>query len=64
MTLAINENRNNFRIDSIKVTGDCCWEIESNDGDDYERVDPENPTDISFFYIYKIYVKSSCDYDY
>ena len=61
MTLAVNENRNSFRIDSIKVTGDCCWEIESNDGYS-EVVDPENPTDISINYIYKIYVKSSCDY--
>ena len=63
MTLASNEDRNNFRIDSIKVTGDCCWVIESNDGDDYEIVDPENPN-ISIFYIYKMYVKSSCDDDY
>ena len=60
MTLAVNENRNNFRIDSIKVTGDCCREIESNEGD-YEIVDPENPNDISIFYIYKIYAKSSCE---
>ena len=65
LTLAANENKNKFRIDSIEATGDCCWEIESNDGD-YEIVDPESPTDISIFYIYKIHVKSSCfdSYDY
>ena len=58
-TLAANENRNNFRIDSIEATGDCCWEIESNDGD-YETVDPKNPADINIFYIHKIIVFNSC----
>ena len=59
ITLAENENSNNLRIDSIEATGDCCWEIESND-DDYEMVDPENPTDITIFYIHNIYVYNSC----
>jgi len=59
LTLAANENGNNFRIDSIEATGDCCWEIESNDGD-YETVDPKNPADINIFYIHKIIVFNSC----
>ena len=63
LTLAANENRNNFRIDSIEATGDCCWEIESNDGD-YETVDPKNPADINIFYIHKIIVFNSCPQDY
>ena len=44
----VHKKENDFRIDSVEVTGDCCWEIESNDGD-FETVDPENPTDISMF---------------
>ena len=59
-TIPTNEISNNFRIDSVEVTGDCCFEIEANNGEDYEIVDPENPTDISIFYIYKIYVYNSC----
>ena len=58
-TLAENENSNNLRIDSIMISGNCCWEIESNDGD-YETVDPENPMDITIFYIHNIYVYNSC----
>ena len=58
-TISENEISNNFRIDSVEVTGDCCFEIESNSGD-YEIVDPENPRDISIFYIHKIYVYNSC----
>ena len=58
-TLAENENSNNLQIDSIEVAGDCCWEIESNDGD-YETIDPEDPTDITIFYIHNIYVYNDC----
>ena len=58
-TIHTNEISDNFRIDSVEVTGDCCFEIESNNGD-YEIVDHENPTDISIFYIHKIYVYNSC----
>ena len=61
MTLAANENGNNVRIDSIEATGECCWEIESNNGE-YETVDPKNPTEISIFYIHKIIVTNSCNY--
>jgi hypothetical protein len=60
-TIPSNEIRNNFQTDSVGVTGDCCFEIESNNGD-YEIIDPENPTDISIFYIHKIYVYNSCSY--
>ena len=49
-------------IDSVEVTGDCCFEIEANNGD-YETVDPEFPSDITTFFNmtilyqpYKIYV--------
>ena len=59
-TIPKNENSNNLRIDSIEVSGDCCWEIESNDGD-YETIDPEDPTDITIFYIHNIYVYNDCD---
>ena len=60
-TIPQNKISNNFRTDSVEVTGDCCFEIGSN-SDDYEIVDPENPTDISIFYIHKIYVYNSCPY--
>ena len=63
-TLAANENRNNFRIDSIEATGDCCWEIESNDGD-YEIVFEDSQPDISVFLSqlspeYYVYAKDYC----
>ena len=29
-------------IDLVEATGNCCWEIESSDGD-YETVNPANP---------------------
>ena len=44
-----------MRIDSVEVTGDCCFEIEANNGDS-ETVDPENQEDITIFYIHTIYV--------
>ena len=48
-------------IDSVEVTGDCCFEIEANNGD-YESVDPENPRVVfdTTFYIHTIYVYNSC----
>ena len=48
-------------IDSVEVTGDCCFEIEANNGD-YETVDPENPRVVfdTTFYIHTIYVYNSC----
>ena len=32
---------NNVPIDLVKAKGNCCWEIESNNGD-YETVNPTN----------------------
>ena len=61
MTIHANQDRNKLRIDSVKATGNCCFEIESNDGD-YETVDPAHPSSITIFYIHKIYVFNSCPY--
>ena len=60
-TIPANAISNNFRIDSAEVTGDCCFEIEANNGD-YESVDPENPRVVfdTTFYIHTIYVYNSC----
>jgi len=53
--IAKDRNRNNLRIDSVQATGDCCWEIEDNDGD-YKIVDPGNPIDTTNFDIATVYV--------
>ena len=60
-TIPANAISNNFRIDSAEVTGDCCFEIEANNGD-YESVDPENPRVVfdTTFYIHTISVYNSC----
>ena len=51
-TIQANSDENHLRVDSIKVDGDCAWEIESNEGDFLQtRNDIEIPTD---FYIYEI----------
>merc|ERR1719350_1903069 len=43
-----HEKENDSRIDSFEVTGDCCWDIESNNGD-FETVYPGHTIDISMF---------------
>jgi len=61
-TIRRNRINNNLRIDSVKATGDCCWEVESNEGD-FEEVHPEEffATDISnSFYIHKIFAYDDC----
>jgi len=65
--ISSHETKNNFRIDSVEVTGDCCWEIESNDGD-YEIVFEDlgfPQPDISVFLSqlspeYYVYAKNDC----
>jgi len=63
--ISSHETKNNFRIDSVEVTGDCCWEIESNDGD-YEIVfEEDSQPDISVFLSqlspeYYVYAKKNC----
>jgi len=63
--ISSHETKNNFRIDSVEVTGDCCWEIESNDGD-YEIVfEEDSQPDISAFLSqlspeYYVYAKDYC----
>lgn len=57
-----NRNRNSLHIDSVKATGDCCFEVESNDGD-YEEAHPDQffPTELSnSFYIHKIFAYNDC----
>ena len=57
-----NRNRNSLHIDSVKATGDCCFEVESNDGD-YEEVHPDQfvPKILSnSFYIHKIFAYEDC----
>ena len=51
-------------IDLVEATGNCCWEIESSDGD-YETVNPANPNlDLSNytprFDIHNIIVYNRC----
>jgi hypothetical protein len=58
--IAKDRNRNNLRIDSVQATGDCCWEIENNEGV-YEIVDPGNPIDTTNFDISTVYVYNSCN---
>ena len=58
--------KNNMPIDLVVATGNCCWEIESNNGD-YETVNPTNPNlDVSnytsSFHIQNIIVYNSCPY--
>jgi len=60
-TIGANENENNYRIDYVKVDGDCCWDFESNDGG-FETFVPYNqkakvPRN---FYIHKIYIAEYC----
>ena len=55
---------NNVPIDLVEATGNCCWEIESNDGD-YETVNTANPNlNLSNytprFYINNIIVYNRC----
>ena len=58
--IAKDRNRNNLRIDSVQATGDCCWEIEDNEGD-YVIIDPGNPIDTTNFDIATVYVYNSCN---
>ena len=62
--ISSHKTENNFRIDSVEATGDCCWEIESNDGD-YANVFPDFQPDISVFLSqlspeYYVYAKNDC----
>lgn len=60
-TIPRNRINNNLRIDSVEAIGDCCWEVESNEGD-FEEVHPEGSiVDMSnSFYIYKIFALQDC----
>ena len=58
-----NRNRNSLHIDSVTATGDCCFELEANDGSDYEEVHPDQifPTELSNnFYIHNIFATNDC----
>ena len=52
-------NRNDLQIDSVHASGDCCWDIEDNDND-YEIVDPGNPS-LTNFDIAIVKVYNSCN---
>ena len=60
-----NRNRNSLRIDSVKATGDCCFEVESKDGIPIEVY----PDDVfrkelsSNFYIHTIFA-INCNLEY
>jgi len=61
-TINENRNRNSLHIDSVKATGDCCFEVESTDGDARE-VYPDDvfPTELSSnFYIHTIFAIKDC----
>jgi len=60
-TIRANENENNYRIDYVKVDGDCCWEFESYDGEIETFVPYNQKTKVPRnFYIYNIYLAEYC----